>query len=100
MSEIKGIYAASLSILDNNLALNVDKTIQHAENLIDMGCHGVAVFGSTGQSQLISVSEKIQLINSLSKSNNKDKYLIGTGLNSLSETINFMKISKSLNFRS
>ena len=98
MSEIKGIYAASLSILDNNLALNVDKTIQHAENLIDMGCHGVAVFGSTGQSQLISVSEKIQLINSLSKSNNKDKYLIGTGLNSLSETINFMKISKSLNF--
>ena len=98
MSEIKGIYAASLSILDNNLALNVDKTIQHAENLINMGCHGVAVFGSTGQSQLISVSEKIQLINSLSKSNHKDKYLIGTGLNSLSETINFMKISKSLNF--
>ena len=98
MSEIKGIYAASLSILDNNLALNVDKTIQHAENLIDIGCHGVAVFGSTGQSQLISVSEKIQLVNSLSKSNNKDKYLIGTGLNSLSETINFMKISKSLNF--
>ena len=98
MSEIKGIYGASLSILDNNLALNVDKTIQHAENLIDIGCHGVAVFGSTGQSQLISVSEKIQLINSLSKSNHKDKYLIGTGLNSLSETINFMKISKSLNF--
>ena len=98
MSEIKGIYAASLSILDNNLALNVDKTIQHAENLIDIGCHGVAVFGSTGQSQLISVSEKIQLINNLSKSNHKDKYLIGTGLNSLSETINFMKISKSLNF--
>ena len=98
MSEIKGIYAASLSILDNNLALNVDKTIQHAENLIEIGCHGVAVFGSTGQSQLISVSEKIQLINSLSKSNHKDKYLIGTGLNSLSETINFMKISKSLNF--
>ena len=98
MSEINGIYAASISILDNNLALNVDKTIQHAENLIDIGCHGVAVFGSTGQSQLISVSEKIQLINSLSKSNHKDKYLIGTGLNSLSETINFMKISKSLNF--
>ena len=33
MSEIKGIYAASLSILDENLALNVDKTIKHAESL-------------------------------------------------------------------
>ena len=56
MSEIKGIYAASLSILDSNLALNVKKTIKHAENLIDQGCHGVAIFGSTGQAQLISIS--------------------------------------------
>ena len=99
MSEIKGIYAASLSVLDKNLALNVNKTINHAEDLIDNGCHGVAIFGSTGQSQLISISEKIQLINGLSKSKYKDKYIIGTGLNSLSETINFMKISTSLNFK-
>ena len=91
MSEIKGIYAASLSILDENLALNIDKTINHAEKLIDQGCHGVAIFGSTGQAQLISVSEKIQLINKLANSKYRDKYIIGTGLNSLSETINFMK---------
>ena len=63
MSEIKGIYAASLSILDSNLALNVKKTIKHAENLIDQGCHGVDIFGSTGQAQLISISEKINLLN-------------------------------------
>ena len=98
MSEIKGIYAASLSVLDSNLALNNERTVQHIENLINIGCHGVAVFGSTGQSQLISVSEKIQLINSLSESKYKDKYIIGTGLNSLTETINLMKISKSLSF--
>ena len=99
MSEIKGIYAASLSILDENLALNIDKTIKHAENLIDMGCHGVAIFGSTGQSQLISISEKIQLINNLIKSKYKKNYIIGTGLNSLTETVNLMKISISLNFK-
>ena len=99
MDKIKGIYAASLSVLDDNLALNVKKTIDHAENLIDIGCHGVAIFGSTGQSQLISISEKIQLINQLSKSKYKDKYIIGTGLNSLSETINFIKVATSLNFK-
>jgi len=98
MSKIKGIYAASVSILDDNLSLNVSKTISHAENLIDYGCHGVAMFGSTGQSQLISISEKIKLINHLSESKYKDKYLIGTGLNSLSETINLMKVAQSLNF--
>jgi len=98
MSKIKGIYAASMSILDNNLSLNIEKTIKHAEKIIDQGCHGVAIFGSTGQAQLISVSEKINLLNQLSESKYKDKYLIGTGLNSLSETINLMKIASSLNF--
>ena len=48
MSLIKGIYAASMSVLNDNLTLNVPKTIKHAEELIDSGCHGVAMFGSTG----------------------------------------------------
>ena len=98
MGKIKGIYAATLSILNEDLSLNVEKTILHAENIINQGCHGVAFFGSTGQSQLISVSEKINLLNSISTNKYKDKFIIGTGLNSLVETINLMKISISLNF--
>ncbi len=98
MTKISGIFAASMSVLNSDLSLNIDKTIDHAEKLIDQGCHGTAIFGSTGQSQLISVAEKIDLLNQLSKSKYKDKHLIGTGFNSLAETINFMKIANSLNF--
>mgnify|MGYP000961341190 CR=1 FL=1 len=98
MKKIKGIYAAGMSIFNENLSLNISKTISHAEKIINQGCHGVAVFGSTGQAQLISVGEKINLLNQLSKSKYKEKYLIGTGLNSLSETINLMKVASSLNF--
>ena len=98
MNKIKGIYAASMSLFNKDLSLNIEKTIGHAEKIIDQGCHGVAIFGSTGQAQLISVSEKISLLNELSLSRYRDKYLIGTGLNSLSETINLMKVATSLNF--
>ncbi|MDB4069910.1 dihydrodipicolinate synthase family protein [Candidatus Pelagibacter sp.] len=98
MSKIKGIYAASMSVFNDDLSLNIDKTINHAERIIDQGCHGVAIFGSTGQAQLISISEKISLLNELSKSKYREKYLIGTGLNSLNETINLMKVANSLNF--
>ncbi len=99
MSKIKGIYAATLSILNEDLSLNIKKTISHAENIIKQGCHGVAFFGSTGQAQLIPISEKINLLNSISTNKNKDKFIIGTGLNSLAETINLMKIAISLNFK-
>mgnify|MGYP001471455246 FL=1 len=99
MGKIKGIYAATLSILNEDLSLNIQKTILHAENIINQGCHGVAFFGSTGQAQLIPVSEKINLLNSISTNKNKDKFIIGTGLNSLVETINLIKVATSLNFK-
>ena len=98
MNKIKGIYAASMSVFNSDLSLNIEKTVSHAEKIIDQGCHGVAIFGSTGQAQLIPISEKISLLNQLSKSKYKDKYLIGTGLNSLNESINLMNVASSLNF--
>jgi len=98
MSKIKGIYAASMSILNDDFTLNIKKTIQHAELVIENGCHGAVIFGSTGQAQLIPVSEKINLLNHLTLSNHKEKYIIGTGLNSLGETINLMRVSRSLGF--
>ena len=99
MSEINGIYAASVSILDRNLRLDISKTIKHAENLIDQGCHGVAILGSTGQAQLISLEEKIKLIEELSKSKYKKNFIVGTGFNSLSDTILLMKTSQSLDMK-
>jgi 4-hydroxy-tetrahydrodipicolinate synthase len=95
MSKINGIYAAGVSILDQNLKLDVNKTILHSENLIKNGCHGVVLFGSTGQSQLISLDEKFKLIEQISKSDLKDQFIIGTGLNSLQDTISLLNLSIS-----
>ena len=98
MKNLKGIYAATISVFNNDLSLNIDKTIKHSEKIIDDGCHGVVMFGSTGQAQYISVGEKINLLNQLSKSKHCEKFVIGTGLNSLVEIINFMKTAHSLSF--
>ena len=99
MTKIKGIFAAGMSIFNDDLSLNIGKTILHAENIIEQGCHGVAIFGSTGQAQLIPIAEKIKFLNKLSESKYKKKYIIGTGLNSLGEVINYMKIGLSLGFK-
>ena len=99
MSLIKGIYAASMSVLNEDLTLNISKTIEHAEMVIENGCHGAAIFGSTGQAQLIPIAEKINLLNQLSINKYKKNYIIGTGLNSLGETINLMRVANSLDFK-
>ncbi len=91
MSIKKGIYAASMTVINKDLSVNVDETIKHAEKLIIQGCHGTVIGGSTGMMQLISNSEKKQLIDKMRASKFKDNFVFGTGSNSLSENIKLMK---------
>ena len=94
----KGIYAATLSVLDENCSLNIDETITHAENIIKEGLHGVFFFGSTGQSQLISMAEKKELVSKLPLSKFKNRFYLGTGLNSLKDNIEFIRYSMEYDF--
>ena len=87
----KGIFAASISVFNEDLSLDVASTIKHAEKLIIEGCHGVAIFGSTGQSQLISSFEKKALIEKISDSSFKENFILGTGDNSLKENIELIR---------
>ena len=100
MSKIlKGVYAASMSVLKADLSLDIEETLRHAKKNLDDNGVGSAFFGSTGCGQLISISEKKEFINSLSKTNFKEKILIGTSCNSLNDTINIMKHSIQKGFQ-
>ena len=96
--KITGIFAASMSVFNEDLSLDIDSTIRHSEKIIESGCHGTVIFGSTGQAQLISVAEKKKLIKKLSNSKLKNNFIIGTGNNSLNENIELMKHSLSSGF--
>ncbi len=87
----KGIYAASMTIINKDLSVNVDATIKHSENLIGNGCHATVIGGSTGMSQLISSNEKRKLIDGISVSKFKDNFIFGTGANSLRENVELMR---------
>ena len=91
MSIKKGIYAASMTVINKDLSVNVDATVKHAEYLIQQGCHGCVIGGSTGMSQLISSNEKKKIIDKMSSSKFKDNFVFGTGVNSMNENVQLMK---------
>jgi len=93
MSIKKGVYAASMSIFNQDLSLDIDSTIKHSEKLLQEGLHGVVFFGSTGCAQLISSKEKKELIDKLNNNSLKDHFMIGTGSNSFNENVELMKHS-------
>ena len=99
MSEnLKGVFAAAMSVLKADLSLNVKETLNHAKKNLDDKGVGSAFFGSTGCGQLISISEKKAFISALSRENFKEKILIGTSCNSLNDTIDVMNHSTKAGF--
>ena len=87
----KGIYAASMSIFNQDLSLDIESTIQHSERLLNEGLPGAVLFGSTGCAQLISSKEKKKLIDKLNSNKFKVQFMIGTGANALNENIELMR---------
>ena len=96
---LDGIFAAVASVLKADLSLDIKETLNHAKKNLDEKGIGSAFFGSTGCGQLISVREKKEFINVLSKENFKEKILIGTSCNSLNDTIDIMKHSVKNGFK-
>jgi len=93
MSIKEGIYAASMTIINEDMTVSEDETIKHSERILADGATGCVIFGSTGQAQLISVDEKKKVIEKLSHNKFKDQFILGTGLNSLNENVNLIKFS-------
>ena len=95
----KGVYVASLSIFNEDNSLNIQATVEHADSIIKSGLHGVFFFGSTGQSQLISILEKKELIAKIASHKLKKQFFLGTGCNSLKENIEIVRYAMEYDFR-
>ena len=73
---LKGVFAASLTPLRPDLSCDVQKMASHCKTLIEKGCSGVVLFGTTGEGSSFSVKEKLEAIKSLIDSGLKPEQLM------------------------
>ena len=57
-----GIYAAVVTATDERGAIQTKPTIRHARWLLENGCHGLGIFGTTSETNCFSVSERQQAL--------------------------------------
>ena len=91
MTNLNSVFAASVSMLNADLSLDVVGTIEHGLKVEEQGV-SPAFLGSTSMSQFLSISEKKKLIKEILK-HKFQNVLIGTGCNSLSDTKNLIRYS-------
>ena len=91
MTNLNSVFSASVSMLNADLSLNVEGTIEHALKVEEQGV-SPAFNGSTSQGQSLGIEDKKKLIKEILKKKFKN-LLIATSCNSLHDTINLIRYS-------
>jgi len=60
-----GVLAAVLTPMDEDLAPDHAAFSAHCHRLLAAGCHGLSVFGTTGEANSLSVGERLAALEAL-----------------------------------
>lgn len=85
---IHGVFSASFTAFDADGAVDPARTAAHARNLIQAGCDGIALLGTTGEANSLSLAERKAVLEAAVDSGVDPARLVpGTGVCSAPETI-------------
>ena len=96
---LAGVYAAAVTPLKDDSTLDLDSVPALANFLASRGCHGVVLFGTTGEGPSFSSKERGEVMRALKENRPAGSRLIaGTGTPSLTETIELTKSAFDLGY--
>ena len=90
--QIKGVFAAVATPLCSNNTVDTGRLIAQCRRLLDHGCHGLALLGSTGEATSFSQSERKDILETvLAAGIEPATILLGTGLPAIGDTIDLTR---------
>ncbi|KZD23933.1 dihydrodipicolinate synthase family protein [Tardiphaga robiniae] len=87
-----GVYCAATTPFNADLSVDQGLFTSHCQRLLDDGCTGIAMLGTTGEANSLSSRERMALLDAVVKSGiAPSKLLPGTGVASIMETVELTK---------
>lgn len=97
MIPLEGVWAASITPLKANLDLDIERFHRYVGWLLEKGCHGIVLFGTTGEANSFTVAERRAVLAGLSRSGTPmDRVIVGTGCTAVPDTIELTAQASSL----
>lgn len=84
-----GVFAASVTVFSAGGAVDVERTVSHVLHLLQTGCDGVLLFGTTGEANSLSVGERRAVLKALGADARIDasRLMAGTGCCAIPDTL-------------
>ena len=78
---VTGVYSAAATPLNADFSPDLGLFAAHCKHLIEDGCHGIALLGTTGEANSFSIAERKAILESALKAGlSPDQLMPGTGL--------------------
>ena len=93
----RGVFCAAATPLTPDYAPDHTQFVAHAKRLLDQGCDGVALLGTTGEANSFSLAQRKALLEvTVEAGVAPEKLMPGTGVAAIAETIDLTKHALSL----
>jgi 4-hydroxy-tetrahydrodipicolinate synthase len=94
---ITGVYSAAATPLNADYSPDLGLFASHCRHLLDDGCHGIALLGTTGEANSFSIAERRAILESaLASGITPDQLMPGTGLAAVPDTIELTRHALSV----
>ena len=90
---LNGVYTASLTPLTASYEPNLPALVRHAQWLLESGSDGVALLGSTGEANSLTIEQRLAIIELSAKELPPDRLMMGTGSCALQDAVHLTKAS-------
>jgi 4-hydroxy-tetrahydrodipicolinate synthase len=84
---LSGVWSATLTPVDAGLRPDAARAIAYYAELLDGGCDGLNVLGTTGEAMSFGVEQRIEFIKAVARELPPERVMAGTGAASLEDTI-------------
>lgn len=86
--DIKGVFAAALTMLEADFSPDAKSSVAHCQWLLANGCDGIGLLGTTGEAPSFSVAQRRSLLEAALESGiPNDRMIVGTGAAALADTV-------------
>jgi len=97
MTHPTGVFSAALTPLNADLSPDHTSFVAHCRYLLDEGCNGIAMLGTTGEANSFSARERMALLDAVVAGGIAPSQLLpGTGVAAFTETVELTKHALSL----
>jgi 4-hydroxy-tetrahydrodipicolinate synthase len=97
-SRLSGVIAAIATPITAELAPDVPRFVKLAQHLLDNGCDGLNVLGTTGEATSFSYEQRASVMRAAAAELDQQRLMVGTGAASLAEATALTRLAAELGF--